>query len=348
MDEQKNLEAQLLGDMTYDDPRKHAQPGAPDPRLAGASAPLLDDMGAGGARPAQPQSRYQRLTDEQIATLQQQRAAQGQEPYTPEEIEELQQDFIERQRMQEQQAAMAAQAAAQQAAAVSLLQEDTTDYSSQEKPKHEALREVDASALLEEAPPEPERKVVFNQEDLEAAKKQAVKAAAANLDSGPKSEEEQRRARMQMEQLRVQQLADLAQGGFKLSIVLTIIGVIAGACMAFFSLRPYPEDYEASGFFALADKFYLLGGVALFALAVTIVLRIKALKGLTSFMFGLSAFLLLIPGCVLLGKRSGSEGFALTIVMFVAAILGCIVVTVAISISDKLNAYYGHKDFMND
>ena len=348
MDDQKNLEAQLLGDMTYDDPRKKAPAGAPDPRLAGASAPLLDDMGGASQRPQQPQSRYQRLTDEQIATLQQQRAAQGQPAYTPEEIEALQQEYIERQRLAEQQAAMAAQAAAQKAAAAALLQEEPETYTPQEKPKHEELRQVEASALLEEAPPEPERKPVFNAEDLEAAKKQAVKSAAANLDSGPKSEEEQKRARQQMEQLRQQQLADLATAGFPVSVILTVIGVIAGACMAFFSMRPYPEDFETNMFFSLADKFYLIGGIILIALAITIVLRVQQFKGFASFMFGLSAFLLLIPGAVLLFQKNGTEGWGFTVVLYLLAIIGSIAVTVVMSVSDKLNAYYARKEYMYD
>lgn len=339
--DQNNLGASLLDDMTYDDPRKKAASASSDPRLAGAAAPLLDDMSA--APQPKPQSRYQRLSDDQIATLQQQRAAQGQPPYTPEEIEALQVEFVERQRMAQQQQAMAEQAAAQQRAASALLQEPET-YTPQEKPKHEELREVDANALLEEAPPEPERKVVFNQEDIEAARKQATKQAAAKLETGPKNEEEQKRARQQMEALRQQQLADLAAAGFKLSIIITIIGVIAGACMAFFSTRQTDEE----GFFALAGKFYLYGGIALALLGVTVVLRIQALKGFASFLYGASAVLLLIPGLILLFHAREAEGFIFTVITYVLAIVGCIIVTFQLSTSDKINAYYGHKEIMYD
>ena len=157
MDDQKSLEAQLLGDMGYEDPRKAAQ----------------------------PQIQYQELSDEQIAILQQQRAAKGQPPYTDEEIAELKADFIQRQRTQAMEAAMAAQAEAQKAAAAALLAEPE-DYSQPErKPQHEALPQVDASALLEEPAPEPERKVVFNQEDLQAAKMSAAKRASDSLKEIP-------------------------------------------------------------------------------------------------------------------------------------------------------------------
>ena len=66
MDDQKSLEAQLLGDMGYEDPRKAAQ----------------------------PQVQYQELSAEQIAILQQQRAAKGQPPYTEEEIAEIKTSVI--------------------------------------------------------------------------------------------------------------------------------------------------------------------------------------------------------------------------------------------------------------
>ena len=83
MDDPRSLEAQLLGDMTYDDPRKHLTPQGVDPRLAGSSVPVLDDMTAGPAAPQpKPVTQYQELTDEQVAILQQQRAAAGQPPYT--------------------------------------------------------------------------------------------------------------------------------------------------------------------------------------------------------------------------------------------------------------------------
>ena len=379
MDDQNNLASQLLGDMTYDDPRKQQQPAAPgavdprlagvtvpvlddmsnapqpgpavqhaggvDPRLAGASVPMLDDMGASAA-PQQPQSRYQQLTVEQITILQQQRAAQGLPPYTAEEIADLQAEFIERQRIAAQQAAMAQQAQAQ--AAAGALLEETTYQAPEKKPAHEALPQVDASALLEEPAPEPERKVVFNQEDLEAAKRAAVKTASSALSSAPQTEADAKRARQQLEALRQQQMADLAQAGFMTSIILTIVGAIASGCMIWFAARPFADGYEPGAFFNIADKFYKYGGIVLVLLAITIVLRVKPLKGLTSFLYGLASVLLLIPGIVVLIQKKDAGGFGLTAALFALAIIGCFAVTFVISTSDKLNAYYDRKEIMYD
>ncbi len=349
MDDQKSLEAQLLGDMSYDDPRKKAQPAA-DPRLAGASVPMLDDMGAGAAAPPpQPQTRYQELTDEQVAILQQQRAAAGQPPYTPEEIAELKAEFIERQRIQAQQAAMAAQAAQQQAAAAMLLQEPE-DYNAPEKRvTHEVLPQVDASALLEEPAPEPVNRPVFNQEDLEAAKKQAAKRASDSLKDVPeKTEEELKRARMDMERLRVQQQSDLAQAGFKTSIFLTAIGFFAGVCLVVFSTCGYAPDMESDGFFALADKIFSYAGIALALLSITIVLRVRALKGFTSLVYILSSIITVFPGILIMAHKRGSDSFPVAVITYVLAVIGCFAVTFILSTSDKINAYYAQKEIMYD
>ena len=347
MDEHNSLADQLLGDMTYDDPRKHnPAPAGADPRLAGASVPMLDDMGAGSA-PQPVQSRFQSLSAEQIALLQQQRAEKGLPAYTAEEIAELNADFIERQRMQMQQAAMQQQAEAQAAADALLGAEQ--DYVAPEKtPQKEALPEVDASALLEEPAPEPEHKVVFNQEDLESAKRKAVKSAGAALTSAPKTEEEQKRARRELEALRQQQQADLAQAGFKTSVILTAVGIISAICMVWFAIRPYPDNFEPNGFFNLAGTFYQYGGILLAILSVTIALRVTQVKGLTSFLFALSSILLLIPGVVLLFQKKEAGGFALTAILYLIAIAGCFAVTFVISTSDKLNAYYQRKEIMYD
>lgn len=344
MDDQNTLASQLLGDMTYDDPRKKQGGQNAGPQVS--SVPLLDDMGASSA-PQQPQTGFQQLTEEQIATLQLQRAQKGLPPYTPDEIAELQADFIERQRTQRMQAAMAQQAAAQQAAAQALLGEDTYQ-APEKKPVHEALPQVDASALLEEPAPEPERKVVFNQEDLEAAKRAAVKTASQALTSAPQTEADAKRARQQLEQLRQQQQADLAQAGFMTSIILTIVGVIAAGCMIWFAARPFAADYEPGAFFNIADTFYKFGGIALVLLSFTIVLRVRQLKGLTSALFGIASFLLVIPGIVVMIQKRAAGGFGLTAALFAIAVIGCFAVTFTISTSDKLNAYYERKEIMYD
>ena len=323
MEDPKSLEAQLLGDMTYSDPRKQNAP-------------------------AQPQ--YQELSDEQIAILQQQRAAAGQPPYTEEEIADLKAEFINRQRIAAQEAAIAAQAAAQKQAAAALLAEPE-DYSQPEKrPQHEALPQVDASALLEEPAPEAPRAPMFNQEDLEAAKRAAAKRASDSLKDIPeKTEEEQKRVRQEMARLRLQQQEDLAQKGFITSIIMTVIGTVSGICTAIYSMGAYNDSNMEGGVFGFFDTVYMILGILLFLLSFTIVTRFKKLKGLTSLTFIVSSILLVIPGIVeLLSVKRGAEGFGLTLVAYVIGIIGCLIVTFTLSTSDKLNAYYKKSDILYD
>ena len=348
MDDRQNLEAQLLGDMSYEDPRQKQQ-SAVDPRLAGASVPMLDSMGADAAPAPKPQTRYQELTDEQIATLQQQRAAAGQPPYTEEEIAELKAEFIERQRIQAQQQAMAAQAAAQQQAAAMLLEEPA--YTAPEKKQtHEPLPQVDASALLEEPAPEPERRVSFNQEDLEAAKKQAAKRASESLKEVPqKTEEQQKRDRELMKSLRLQQQEDMAQKGFIVSIAVTVLSVIAGVCTILFSSGAYGNPDEAPGIFHFFDKCYLFLGIAQALLGITVVLRVKKVKGMTSFINAVTPILMLIPGItLLLSQKKGAEGGMVSVVCYIISMVCAIAATFIMSASEQLNAYYAKSDIMYD
>ena len=77
-------------------------------------------------------------------------------------------------------------------------------------------------------------------------------------------------------------------------------------------------------------------------------LRVEKLKGLTSFLFIASSLLLVVPGIVAMLERKNAGAFGLTIAFYLIAIIGCIIVTFIISTSEKLTAYYGHKEIMYD
>ena len=371
MDENGGLNSPLLGDITYEAPKpRQMMPDGTDPRLANAETPMLDDFGAaedfhrpttntngvdprlanavapvlddmgGAAQTAAPKpvTQYQELSDEQVAILQQQRAAQGQPPYTADEIAALKAEFIERQRLEAQERALAQQAAA---AAQANIQLEETTYTAPEKKASaaEALPKVDASALLEEAAPEPAYRPSFNQADLEEAKRNAAKRASESLSETPKSSPEE--ARKQLRELRRQQQADLAAAGFPVSIAMTIVGVIGGICMLISAMGAYPDGFEPNGFFSFMGLAFKALGVILLLLSVTIVLKVKSLKGLTSGLFGTSAVLLLVLGFVITLTKSGAEGFGLSLATLIISLICCAVVTFVMASSEKLNAYYG-------
>ncbi len=343
MDDQRSLQDQLLGDMSYDAPQPKPQTSGADPRLAGASAVVLDDMGGQDAPPVRPASRYQSLTPEQIAVLQQQRAAKGEPPYTNEEIAELNAEFIERQRLQFQQQALQQQ---QAPASASVVLEEATYEAPEKKQAATILPEVKADDLLEETQPEPERKPSFNQADIEEAKRQATKRMTESLTEAPTTDPKE--AQRQLRELRAQQAADRARAGFPISVILTVIGVLAGGFMVTFASRPYAEGFDPNLFFRIADSFYRYGGIVLIILAVTIVLRVKQVRGLTSFLFGLGAVLLLIPGIVLLFEKRHAGGFVLSLISYLIAVIGSLAVTAVMSASENLSAYYKREDVMYD
>lgn len=371
MDENGGLNSPLLGDITYEAPKpRQMMPDGTDPRLANAETPILDDFGSaedfrrpstntngvdprladavapvlddmGGSTPnpaPTASAQYQELSEGQIAILQQQRAAQGQPPYTAEEIAALKAEFIERQRLQAQEQALAQQAAA--AAQVNIQLEEATYTAPEKKPSAaEVLPQVDASALLEEAAPEPAYRPSFNQADLEEAKRNAAKRASESLSETPKSDPEE--ARRQLRELRRQQQADLAAAGFPVAIAMTIVGVIGGLCMLVSAMGGYPDGFEPNGFFNFMGLAYKVLGVVLILLSITIVLKVKSLKGLTSGLFGTSVALLVFLGFVVTLPKSGAEGFALSFATLIISLICCAVVTFVMASSEKLSAYYG-------
>ena len=92
----------------------------------------------------------------------------------------------------------------------------------------------------------------------------------------------------------------------------------------------------------------MFGGIALALLSLTIVLRVQQVKGLTSLLGGLSSLLMVIPGIVVLMQKRGTPSFPVTAVAYVIGVIGAIAVTFVISSSEKLSAYYAHKDMMYD
>ena len=351
MDDQRSLEEQLLGDMTYDDPRKAAQnnAGGVDPRLANAAPVTLEDMSS--TPPPQPKRLVLELTEEQISIVQRQRAEKGLPAYTAEEIAALNNEYIERQLSTMLVQHQADKASEQQQAAAALLSDPEEDYSKQEKKDAaKILPQVDASALLEEPAPEPERRVVFNQADLEAAKKQAAKRTAETLTEAPaKTEEDQKRARRELMELRRQQQEDLAKAGFTVSVIATVLGILGGIATIVFSMGAYADPDSVPGVFNFFDTVYLICGALTGLLSITVVVRLKQLKGFTTFMLVITSIILVIPGIVeLLSQKIGASNSAATIAAYAAAIPMNIVATVLVSSNEKLEAYYKTNDIMYD
>ena len=148
--------------------------------------------------------------------------------------------------------------------------------------------------------------------------------------------------------MRQQQQADLSAKGFTTSIILTVIGVLAGLGMLLFGMGGYTDGEAPNSVFSFVDTVSKIGGVVLVLLAVTIVLRVQQLKGLTSFMFGASTALLLIFGLIMSPYKRGTSSFGLTVAGCVICVIGAAIVTFTMATSDKLTAYYNRSEIIYD
>jgi len=93
----------------------------------------------------------------------------------------------------------------------------------------------------------------------------------------------------------------------------------------------------------------MLLGIAQMLLGITIVLHVKKVKGLTSFVNIITPILLLIPGItLLLSQKKGAASGTVSVICYVVAMLISIAITFIMSTSDKLNAYYAKSDIMYD
>jgi uncharacterized membrane protein HdeD (DUF308 family) len=149
--------------------------------------------------------------------------------------------------------------------------------------------------------------------------------------------------------LRVQQQEELAAKGFTLSIILTVLGALAGAGTILLAAGGYPDPDNIPGVFKFFDTCFLLLGLAMIGLAITIVLRVRQVKSLTSFVFGLNAVAVGILGLVvLLSEKKNAEGGALSTLGYILSVVISIVVVFILSTSDKISAHYKKSEIMYD
>ena len=84
-----------------------------------------------------------------------------------------------------------------------------------------------AAPILDDEPEAPKYVRQFVDEDLEKAKQNARKSVSAGLTSNQKDSKES--LRMMLE-LKEERQAEMAQKGFRISLILAILGVVAAVC----------------------------------------------------------------------------------------------------------------------
>lgn len=334
--------APVLDDMDTYTPPTAAKKGAP----TGVTAPVLDD---GGYSTPAPQKLV--LSDDDIIA--------GLTPELKEKFDALpadkQHQIIEMRRQQ-----LGAEAPAPAVTAPILDDDNYTppprqDYSSQPQvtapvldednytppPKQDKPAEPEApitAPILDDEPEAPVYKPKFVDEDLERAKQEAAKkAVAGQLVSEQKDSKESLRMMLELkEELRQQEAAK----GFKLTIVIAIIGAVAA--VAFYLLYSgqlgltYKDGMSGASKIISNSAMYI--AIAAGICSFSLLSGMGGFKSLTSFVFMLFGIIQLFPGVVMIPQHNGSMG--LVVALYIVALGGTIAVFGMLSGSEAVGQFF--------
>lgn len=207
-----------------------------------------------------------------------------------------------------------------------------------------AAQEVEAP-VLEEAPKPQAYVPKFKDEDLERAKEESKKPQKYTPPPQMEMTEEQKKeSRRIMNELREEREHEAARKGFKQLILLTVLGLIAGAAFALFVSGAFGAGYkmeEDLGWLAYVKEYgvYLGAGVALGSLFLAA--PIPALRGFIKFLHGLSFVLMLFPGIPLLIQKEAGHGL-LNGLLYAAALIFSGICAFVLTTSENISMYNKH------
>ena len=325
-----DVQAPTLADDTYVDTRKPDRlanvqaPTLADPEttytkqthatpLAHVEAPKLEDP---AATPAAAAPRP--LSEEQLAVLAERRAAAGQPPYTPEQIAAIQEAYLERQRKQ--------------------LSAPAPQPVVPEAPKPAPAVQA---PVLEEPEPPTQRVSRFSEEEIAAAKAGAQRRAIEGSlqTEAPVNKEETRRM---IAELRRQQASDMAKRGFRIVIVLMILGIVSAVTMFLFTTRPY-KDADVSGLMGKIDSAMTYLSFFLGIASILMLARLEPIRKLVSFLFGCASLLMLIGGFILLPQKA-IGGMVLTVICYAITLILNFVVCFQLSSNESVGMFFKRRE----
>lgn len=315
--------AVVLDDMSdYTAPAAEKK-GAP----TGVAAPVLDDE---MSYTAPQKSEKLVMTDEEIidGMSEEQKAMFANLP------QDKQQQVIDMRRQQ-----LGAEAPAPAVAAPVLDEDNYVPPPKTEKPAEPV--EAVTAPILDDEPETPKYVPKFVDEDLERAKREgAKKAVSSGLVSEQKDPKESLRMMIELkEQLRQEE----AKKGFKVVIILGIIGVIGA--IAFFLLYSgssllgieYKEE-ALSGISNIIKEASLYIAVAMGATGLVMISGVGFLKTLASLVYLLAGIIQVFPGLLMISLHEGSLGLIVT--LFVISIACTIAVFGGLSGLESVGQYF--------
>ena len=315
--------AVVLDDMSdYTAPAAEKK-GAP----TGVAAPVLDDE---MSYTAPQKSEKLVMTDDEIidGMSEEEKAMFANLP------QDKQQQVIDMRRQQ-----LGAEAPAPAVAAPVLDEDNYVPPPKTEKPAEPV--EAVTAPILDDEPETPKYVPKFVDEDLERAKREgAKKAVSSGLVSEQKDPKESLRMMIELkEQLRQEE----AKKGFKVVIILGIIGVIGA--IAFFLLYSgssllgieYKEE-ALSGISNIIKEASLYIAVAMGATGLVMISGVGFLKTLASLVYLLAGIIQVFPGLLMISLHEGSLGLIVT--LFVISIACTIAVFGGLSGLESVGQYF--------
>lgn len=274
----------------------------------GVTAPVLDDTPYNAAA-----SKKTVLSDEDIIA--------GLTPELKERFDSLtadqKQQIIDMRRSQ-----LGAVAPAPAVTAPVLDEDNYTPPPKTEKPAAAEPAAPVTAPVLDDEPEQPKYTPKYVDEDLEKAKQEASKkAVSSQLVKDQKDEKESLRMMLELkEQLRQQE----AEKGFKISIVLAVVGVIAAVVFYLLYSGKLGLDYKngLEGFSKTIEGSAMYISLAVAICAIALVSGIKFFKSIASVVYLLFGIIQVFPGLVMIPQHEGS--LALVGILY-AVSLGCTV-----------------------
>lgn len=201
--------------------------------------------------------------------------------------------------------------------------------------------------VLEEAPKPQAYVPKFKDEDLERAKEESKKPQKYTPPPQMEMTEEQKKeSRRIMNELREEREREAAKKGFRQLILLTVLGLVAGAAFALFVSGAFGAGYrmeEELGWMSYVKEYgvYLGAGVAIGSLVLCA--PIPALRGFVKFLHGLTFVLCLFPGIPLLIQKEAGHGL-LNGLLYVAALVLSGLCAFTLTTSENISMYnkYGN------
>ncbi|MDD7515977.1 ABC transporter permease [Ruminococcus flavefaciens] len=208
-------------------------------------------------------------------------------------------------------------------------------------PKKEEPKQPEApitAPILDDEPEPPKYQPKYVDEDLERVKAEASKkAVSAQLTSDQKDS----KASLQMMlALKEEARQREAQKGFKITVVLAVLGVVAA--VVFFLLYSgqlglgYKDGLSGISKVIESSALYIAGGVGI--LSLLLLTGISAIKSFTSFIFLLFGVIQLFPGIFMINQHKGNTGLA--VALYAVSLALTIVVFFMLSGSEAVGLFF--------